>query len=346
MRVKRRNTRKKKKKRLEGMPSFKAKDYIDPRHSYAFGRKETVASGNPQDTKEHIAQELSKSEIHTRNRKHRRPVHFIPNYTRRKRHMIEADTAYVKRDRYGYRYVLCFIDDFTRFTWVYPLKAIGSGISVNCLENVIEEGGQVPNKLYTDRGTEFTGSVMRDYCTAQGIKHILSYQERKCPIVERFIRSLKDILEPMTQALKQPWSTLLVKANNIYLNREHRSIGMSPREAELTDSAYHLWWMVELRSREADARRQEPKFAEGQTVRVYQKKLGRQRTFKRGYTPSFSPEIFRIRKVLPTLPLARYLLAGAETGVEVEGRSFFQDELVLAQEEEEEEGGEETPLVR
>ena len=313
-----------------GKKRFKAQDYIKPDNSYAFGGQQLVELDHPQDSRKHIERELSKSENYTIHKKHRKPTRYPPVFVDRKRQLIEADTAVLKKDRNGYKYILCFIDDFTKFTWVYPLKQIGTKISIECLENVIQtSGGQVPSKLYTDRGTEFTGHAMRDYCTTLGIEHILSYSQQKCPVVERFIGSLKNILMPMEYALKQPWSSLLDMAHNIYLKRRHRSIGMSPRRAELADSQYHLWWNAQNRFKEAAMNWQRPKYKIGHRVRVYEKKLGRGNAFKRGFTPNYSPEIFRIRKVLSSLPRARYLLdAGPETGYKLKGRSFFQDELV------------------
>ena len=179
-------TKRKRKLDRGGKRTFKAKDYINPDKSYAFGGQQLVELAHPQDSRKHIERELSKSQNYTLHKERRKPTQYTPVYVLRKRQLIEADTAVLNKDRYGYKYILCFIDDFTKFTWVYPLKRIGTEISIDCLENVIQtSSGQVPSRLYTDRGTEFTGHAMRDYCTTLGIEHVLSYSERKCPVVER-----------------------------------------------------------------------------------------------------------------------------------------------------------------
>ena len=118
------------------------------------------------------------------------------------------------------------------------------------------------------------------------------------------------------------WTKLLDKAMKIYLNRKHRTIKMTPLEAEKDENepiVRRTYWKRYIK---ADKKKRKPKFAVGDTVRIF-KERG---TFHRGYMEDFTTEIFTINKVLNNLPVPRYKL-NEYNGDEVVG-SFFEDELV------------------
>ena len=310
---------------------FRTEDYFDKKRSFAYGGKYRVIEAYGGGGKNRIDKELRKNKIYTINKQYKKPRRYTPIYVDRPRQLIESDTAYIKRDRKGYRYILCFIDDYTKFTWLYPLKNIGSAITVKCLDDfIMKNGGKTPEKLYTDRGTEYTGNVMKTYTKNKKIRHILSYSIRKCPTVERFILTIKRILLPMVEKEKLPWSTLLSHAQDIYHRRKHRTIQMSPLDAEKKTNRYKLAQIYEEKYAKAEKNWQKPKYKVGQTVRIYLKKtkvkdkLG---TFHRGFKPYFSNEIFRITKVLTNLPVVRYELASRNGAKQVKAR-FFQDEII------------------
>jgi hypothetical protein len=65
------------------------------------------------------------------------------------------------------------------------------------------------------------------------IHHYLSYSERKCPVVERFNLSIQRILyKMMAKHNSLEWTKFITPAMKIYLNRNHRTIKMSPVEDE------------------------------------------------------------------------------------------------------------------
>jgi transposase InsO family protein len=89
----------------------------------------------------------------------------------------------------GCRYFILFIDDHTRMTWVYILKA-----KSEAFENFVYFQHMVENEtrekvasLRTDNGGEFTSTKFNDYCRKNGIKRQLknSYTPQKNRVIER-----------------------------------------------------------------------------------------------------------------------------------------------------------------
>ena len=118
------------------------------------------------------------------------------------------------------------------------------------------------------------------------------------------------------------WVKFLDQAMKIYLNRKHRTIKMSPLEAEKPENEIKVRRIYLERYRKADFKRQKVKFSVDDTVRIF-KKRG---TFHRGYNEDFTDEIFTVTKVLKNLPVPRYKIK-EYNGEDIIG-SFFQDELV------------------
>ena len=76
----------------------------------------------------------------------------------------------------GTRYYVSFIDDFSKFTWFFPLKHKSQVLSTfvhfkSTLENLLNYKLKV---LRTDCGGEYTDSAFQHYCSSQGIFHQFS----------------------------------------------------------------------------------------------------------------------------------------------------------------------------
>lgn len=76
----------------------------------------------------------------------------------------------------GYSYMLIFIDDFTRFTWVYFVKQKSEVMDrfVQFKKTVEAELGAKIKQLRTDNGGEFTSNEFSSFCCENGIKGELS----------------------------------------------------------------------------------------------------------------------------------------------------------------------------
>ena len=90
-----------------------------------------------------------------------------------------------------YKYVLSVIDIFSRFLWLVPLESKSSSHVVRVLQPIYDQHGP-PDRLQSDRGTEFEGKL-RSMCKNYKIKMIKSrtYYPQSQGTVEQSQRSLR-----------------------------------------------------------------------------------------------------------------------------------------------------------
>ena len=216
------------------------------------------------------------------------------------------------------------IDVFTKMTWVFPLKENKCEAILNCFKSILKKCGDKPERLNTDRGSELICTKFNSFLKQNGIHHYLSYSLRKCPVIERFNLTIQQLLyKMMHQNNSLEWVKFLDDAMKIYLNRTHRTIKMSPLEAEKDENASSLLKTYYKKYMKAEGKKQKPLFNVGDKVRIFQERG----QFHRGYMEDFSEEVFTISNVDKTLPVPRYKLKEFN-GDNIIG-SFFQNELVL-----------------
>ena len=137
-------------------------------------------------------------------------------------------------------------------------------------------------------------------------------------MVERFNLTIQRLLyKMMNQKNTLKWVTLLDSAMQIYLNQTHRTIKMTPLEAEKNENATRLRKIYFERYSKAGGKKQKPKFKIGDTVRIFNERG----QFHRGYMEDFSEEVFTISEIDTKLPVTRYKLKEYD-GNEIIG-SFF-----------------------
>ena len=56
----------------------------------------------------------------------------------------------------GFRFLLCIIDIFNKYAWVIPLKDEKGVSVVNTFQKILKESNRKPNKIWVDKGSEFT----------------------------------------------------------------------------------------------------------------------------------------------------------------------------------------------
>ena len=55
----------------------------------------------------------------------------------------------------GFRFLLCVIDIFSKYAWVVPSKDKKGVTIVNAFQSILENSNRKPNKIWTDKGSEF-----------------------------------------------------------------------------------------------------------------------------------------------------------------------------------------------
>ena len=204
----------------------------------------------------------------------------------------------------------------SKYAWVEPLKTKSGENLVKAFEEILKKGRK-PEKLHSDKGTEFTNKVFQTFLKKKRIAFFTTYNETKASIVERFNRTLKGKMwKYFTANNTLKYIDVLQKLVRSYNHSRHRSIGMRPSDVNRANESV-VW--ERLYGDEA-SKLFKYKFSVGDQVRISKAR----RTFKKGYLPSWTEEIFTITKLIPRRPPV-YKIADYH-GDELEG-TFYEQEL-------------------
>ena len=199
-----------------------------------------------------------------------------------------ADMQSLSKYNKGNKYLLCAIDLFSKYAWVFPTKDKKGDSIVNAFQKIISEGRK-PSKIWVDQGSEFYNDLFERFLTINNIEMYSTYSEGKSVVAERFIRTLKSkISNHMTAVSKNVYFDLLDDIVNKYNNAVHRSIKMRP--IDITPDSY-----VEYNE---GSNKKDLKFKVGDDVRISRYK----NIFSKGYTPSWLEEVFVDSKIKNTVP--------------------------------------------
>ncbi|MCO5609060.1 hypothetical protein L7F22_063281 [Adiantum nelumboides] len=138
-------------------------------------------------------------------------------------------------------YFVTFIDDFSRFCSVYPLKAKSDVFAVfqHYVSMVENETGCKVQTLRTDRGGEYMSGAFKDFLGKKSIKHqcTMPYTPQQNGVAERKNRSLMEMARCMLKAKSLPhklWMEAVACAAHV-LNR-------CPTRALKTITPYESWY--------------------------------------------------------------------------------------------------------
>ncbi|KAL4148134.1 hypothetical protein QTP88_002427 [Uroleucon formosanum] len=210
-----------------------------------------------------------------------------------------------------FKYILCVIDCFTKLAWATPLKSKSAKEVSSAMSKILLKRG--PKLLQLDNGKEFYNSTFDALMKKHNIHKYSTYSTMKACIVERFNRTLKEkMFREFTARGTHEWVSILPSLINEYNNSKHRTIGMTPVQADANPTS------VEIKQRKIIS--QKIKFNIGDNVRISIYKG----VFTKGYLPSWSTEIFKIVKINETLPTTYQLQD--YTGKPIAG-CFYSEEI-------------------
>ena len=212
----------------------------------------------------------------------------------------------------GVKYLLAFIDVFSKYGWLIPLKDKTGKSVASALKTIFKE--RKPEKMWVDKGKEFYNKDVKDL-----IELYSTENEEKSSVVERWIRTMKEKM----------WKYFTANSTNVYLNQlsslvkeynntRHSSIKMTPVNASKKENELRVW--RNLYPEHLEIYDINPKFSVGDKVRISKKK----KTFEKGYTTRWTEEIFTIVEVKHTQP-PMYKIVDLN-GEEIKG-SFYEPEL-------------------
>ena len=257
-----------------------------------------------------IEEAFKRNDIYTRYYQYRRARYNNPVYVYRKREQFQADVIFfsdplmVKASK-NMKYLLVIIDVFTKFVFLFPLKQIKGENVAKCFQSLFIN--HKPEKITTDAGKEFLNKHVKKVIDDFHVKHYVAKGRTKACIAERFNLTIQRLIFQLCRFHNtNNWCSdiILKKATEIYHNRFHHTIKMSPTEAEKEINQSKIRNIYIKKYRKADEKKKNAKFKEGDTVRISTIR----KIFDRGYQQNFTTEVWKIHKILNNLPLPRYIV--------------------------------------
>ncbi|GKB56413.1 retrovirus-related pol polyprotein from transposon TNT 1-94, partial [Tanacetum coccineum] len=124
--------------------------------------------------------------------------------------------------RGGNRYLITFIDDFSRYTYVYLLKSKDQAFEIFKISKaqVKNQRGKKIQILRSDRGGEYFITEFSSYCESHGLIHqrTTSYTPQQNGVAERKNRVLQDMINAMLVSANLPknlWGEVLLTACHV-----------------------------------------------------------------------------------------------------------------------------------
>ena len=217
----------------------------------------------------------------------------------------------------GFKYILTVIDVLSKYARVEPIKTKTGENLVKAFEKILRKGRK-PETFHSDKGTEFTNRLFQKYLKKNNIRFFTTQNaETKASIVERFNRTLKTKMwKYFTANNTLKYIDILQKLVKSYNHSRHRSIGMRP--VDVNEANEGTVWQ-NLYGNES-TRSTKYKFNIGDQVRISKTR----RTFKKGYLPNWTEEVFTITERIPRQPPV-YRIADYD-GEKLDG-TFYEQEL-------------------
>lgn len=255
----------------------------------------------PDLTKSQVREWLSKNEAYSLHKSARKKFPRNPVITTGIDTQWEldlADLSNISRYNDGYKFLLQAIDIGTRFGFSEPIKSKKPEEVAKAFEKILQKSSRCPTIVSSDAGKEFVGLGFQKALKRHKIYHFVSTSDEKCPIVERWNRTIKTRMwRYFTYKNTYRWLDILKDLINSYNHTFHRTLQCSPTEAT-QDSADEV--SKRLRARAKLQKLPVFKFNIGDHVRISEKKG----IFEKGYWGNWTKEIFviseRSNKPLPT----------------------------------------------
>ena len=198
----------------------------------------------------------------------------------------------------GYRYIFIYIGNFSKYLWAIPLKNKYSQTITNEFSNILSTSKRKPNKLESDRGSEFYNSIFQNLLKSKNIHHYSRFTDKGPSIAERVIRTIRNLLKkPVFEKGKADWLSELPSIIKQYNNTIHPSTKMKPIDPSKKSNEKLVYNNLKDKRKKLN-----PKFKLGQLVRTADIK----RVFSKGDSTNYSYKLYTITEVIhDTIPSYR-----------------------------------------
>ena len=201
----------------------------------------------------------------------------------------------------GMKYLLTVIDVLSKYAWAVPVRTKTGKDVTAAMEKVFKQSHpHKPKHIHCDQGTEFYNEHFKKLMEKKNINLYSTYTHMKASIVERFNRTLKTLMwKEFGVQGNYKWITILPELLKKYNSNVHRTIGMRPIDVKRK----HVKELLEKVNIINNRVSRTLKFKPNDIVRISKYKT----LFAKGYTPSWTTELFTVDRVRKTYPPVYYL---------------------------------------
>ena len=268
-------------KEIDNIP-FKEKPWGTFAIKQIINTKQKLGMGNF--TMEDLSNELNKSVINKFERKK-----IIVNHIDEIHSCDLVDMQKYSKVNRGYKYIFTNIDIFSKYAWSFPIKSKTIKDIKPCFEKIFKE--RKPSYIWGDKESSFFSKEMLKFFEDHNIKIYYTYSNLKAVVIERFNRSLKELMmKSFVKNNNTVWYNILPKLIKIYNNKYHNTIKMKPidvnkaNEKHIKNTVYNY-----------DITNKKPKYKINDIIRI---SLKRRELFdKPTGNIKWSEELFKIYKI-------------------------------------------------
>ena len=223
----------------------------------------------------------------------------------------------------GFKVILVVIDVVSRFAWAVLMKSKSAIATTEAFRSILEKSKIVPEKLQTDKGTEFLNQKFQSMLKEYGIDFFTTYSDTKAAIAEAFVKRLKTLIYKYLNEknTSEYWNVLQLLVDT-YNATTHSATKFAPKdvtkenENDVLTNLYGFLWETDMLTV------RKPKFKIGDFVRISRKPGP---LFRKGYKGNWSDEILTVSEIKNTYPRITYGLKDLEN-VSILG-SYYEEEL-------------------
>lgn len=292
-----------------------AKIYYDPSHHGSFSSVQRLwLAADKKIPRRVVTEWLISQDTFTRHKarrvKFRRNCYILNNIDQLwESDLIVMPAEYTEHND-GVRYILVVIDCFSKFLFCEPLERKTTVAIIDGFKKLFEKTKRRCERLQSDKGGEYDSAKFRKFMVTHEITYnTTNNPDIKCAIAERVIRTIKGrLFKYLTYKNTYRYIDVLDKIVNAYNKSYHRTIKMSP--SQVNDCNILEVYRNIKDSQKVPAKKRKPKLKIGDYVRITREKG----IFEKGFSVSWTLEVFRVKSIAKRNPPVYYLadLAGEE----------------------------------
>ena len=234
-----------------------------------------------------------------------RPKEFLPIFSKNDNsYQIDLTQVNNHKDNHGNNYMLTAIDVNSRQAHAYPLKSKNNKhVNValkQLLQDVHEKTGAPIYSITSDLGSEFIDKRAKKLLKQHGVKQYFANvgDHTKMGKIERFHRTLKNLLSNLLPNSNQSWSEILPAVLRNYNRSKNRMLGHAPDDYDIADKAVqYIDYKHKYKTILGPKEKVEAELPKNSKVRI---RVNEGNFTKKSETFENSKEIFKVHKTHPS----------------------------------------------